>query len=673
MCGITGILHWNSGRVEEPVLSAMRDAMIHRGPDGGANWISPDGRVGLAHRRLSILDLSAAASQPMCNEDGTLWVSYNGEIYNHVSLRRELLAAGHTFRTHHSDTEVLLHGYEEWGIEGLASRLSGDYGFALWDERAGVLSLMRDRIGVKPLYFCLQNGTLLFGSEIKAILAHPGVARDIDPSAMYHYLTFLTTPAPMTMFKGIFKLPAGHYAQITRGGQFSARRYWDAAPGQGIAPGEVSGLSDRAREQFYVDGVRSRLGEAVSERMMSDVPFGVFLSGGIDSSTNVALMSRHMDRPVDTFTVGFSDHTHLNELEYARLVSRRFNTNHHEVLINEQDMMGYLENLVHSQDEPLADWVCIPLYFVSKLARDRGVTVIQVGEGSDEQFSGYESYMAYLRLHQRYWKPFTTLVPKFAQRGIAGAARQMARVNPNLELYADIVRRAAMDREHFWSGATTFCDITKEQLLRPGAVQRNGVPRDLIRAGMVPESYYDPDSFNVVASFVEPFDRSYPGHDVLTRMIYNEFKLRLPELLLMRVDKIGMSVSLEARVPFLAHKLVEFTMDIPMEWKVRNRTAKYLLKKAVAGLIPQEIIDRRKMGFGAPMGHWLKGRFGQEAERQLLRCPLHERGYFNVDYIKGLFREHRSGGRDNSLYIWTLYNLTSWYDFWIERSAVRAA
>jgi asparagine synthase (glutamine-hydrolysing) len=674
MCGITGIFHWgNSSRVETPVLVAMRDAMTHRGPDGCGSWISEDGRVGLAHRRLSIVDLSATAAQPMCNEDGAIWVTFNGEIYNHAGLRQELIRAGHRFRTHHSDTEVLLHGYEEWGIDGLAARLSGDYGFGLWDERERVLSIVRDRVGVKPLYFSLQNGAFLFASEIKALLAHPSVPRDIDASAMYHYLTFLTTPAPMTMFKSIFKLPAGYYAQVKEDGAFIAKRYWDAVPGRGIAESEVRGLSDKALEQFYIDGIRTRLEEAVRERMMSDVPFGVFLSGGIDSSTNVALMSRLMDRPVDTFTVGFSDHTHLNELEYARLVAKEFKTNHHEVLIQEQDMIGYLDNLIHSQDEPLADWVCIPLYFVSKLAKDSGVTVIQVGEGSDEQFSGYASYMGYLRLYQRYWKPFTTLLPKFAQRGVAGAARQVSRLRPSLEVYADIVQRATRGREHFWSGATTFSDVLKDQLVRPGSIQRNGTPAELVRAGMIPEDYFDPDSFNVVASFVRPFDRQYPDQDILTRMIYNEFKLRLPELLLMRVDKIGMSVSLEPRVPFLAHKLVEFTMDIPMEWKVRNHTPKYLLKKAVEGLIPQEIIDRKKMGFAAPMSQWLKGKFGEEAQAQLLASRLLDRGYFNLDYIKGLFHDHRSGRRDNSLYIWTLFNLTSWYDFWIERRAACAA
>jgi len=667
MCGIAGIFHYrNSGRVEGRVLDAMRDSMKHRGPDGMGSWVSDDKRVGLAHRRLSIIDLSAAAAQPMCNEDGSIWVTFNGEIYNHASLRRELIAAGHTFRTDHSDTEVLVHGYEEWGVNGLAQRISGDYALGLWDARSQKLTLLRDRVGVKPLYFSLQNGTLLFASEIKAILAHPSVSRDIDANAMYHYLSFLTTPAPMTMFKGIHKLPAGHYLQVSVTGELTATRYWDAVPGMGIPADDVKGLSNEARERLYVDGIRKRLEDAVAERMMSDVPFGVFLSGGIDSSTNVALMSRHMDRPVDTFTVGFSDHTHLNELEYARLVSREFKTNHHEVLVEERDMMGYLEELIHSQDEPLADWVCIPLYFVSKLARDNGVTVIQVGEGSDEQFCGYNSYMEYLKLHRKYWKPFTTMLPGPVQHGIAWGAKQAAKFRASLEPYADVVDRAARNRECFWSGCTTFWDVMKAQLISEGSIHSNGIPDELVRTGMLPLSYFQTDSFNVISSFVQPFDKQHPGSDVLTRMIYNEFKLRLPELLLMRVDKITMSVSLEARVPFLAHKLVEFSMDIPMGPKTRNGTAKYLLKKAVEGIIPDEIIYRKKMGFGAPMSQWLKGDFGTQARSRILGSSLLDRGYFNRDYIEKLFSDHRSGNRDTSLYIWTLFNLTSWYDYWIE-------
>jgi asparagine synthase (glutamine-hydrolysing) len=669
MCGIAGIFHYRAnGFVDSGTLIAMRDEMVHRGPDGGGHWISKDRRVGFAHRRLSIIDLSDSASQPMSNEDGSLWITFNGEIYNHLRLRAELKSAGHDFKTESSDTEVLLHGYEQWGLQGLLDRVHGDFAFALWDNSKQIMSLVRDRIGVKPLYFALQQGRLLFGSEIKAILAHPAVERDVDPCAMFHYLSFLTTPAPMTMFKGIFKIPAGFFIQLNAAGEFTAKRYWDAVPGQSIDQASVKRLSDSAREKFYVDGIRSRLEDAVEERMMSDVPFGVFLSGGIDSSTNVALMAKSMDRPVDTFTIGFKDHTHLNEIEYADMVAKKYQTNHHQILIDEKDMIGYLDDLIHHQDEPIADWVCIPLYFVSKLAKDNGVTVIQVGEGSDEQFCGYASYMGYLDLYHKYWRPFQNYLPGFAQRGVAAGAATLASFRPSLEVYADIIDRAARKREHFWSGAITFWDMMKKQLVVEDSIHASeDIPSELLSSGLLPMSYLDNDTFAVIQSFLEPFDRQNPGQDVLTRMIYNEFKLRLPELLLMRVDKVTMSESLEARVPFLAHKLVEFSMDIPMEWKVKNHTAKYLLKRAVEGLIPDEIIYRKKMGFGAPMSQWLKGDFGHQVQASLLNSGLLERGFFRRDYIENLFADHRSGRRDNSLYLWTLFNLTAWYDYWVEQ------
>ncbi|MBX3667281.1 MAG: asparagine synthase (glutamine-hydrolyzing) [Rhodocyclaceae bacterium] len=672
MCGIAGIFSLRAGaRIEPSVLRHMRDTMVHRGPDGGNIWLSADHAVGLAHRRLSIIDLSNSADQPMSNEDGTVWVTFNGEIYNHAGLRNTLAAADHQFRTDHSDTEVLVHGYEQWGLDGLLERIAGDYAFAIWDAQRRVLSLARDRVGVKPLYFHAGAGAFVFGSEIKAVLAHPDVVRDVEPAAMYHYLSFLTTPAPLTMFRGIYKLPAGHLLQVNADGRLHARRYWDAVPGRAIPPGELAGLDDGAIESFYVQGIRTRLEQAIERRMMSDVPFGVFLSGGIDSSTNVALMSRLMDRPVDTFTVGFKDYRHLNELEYADQVARRFHTRHHQILIDEADMVGYLGDLIHHQDEPIADWVCIPLYFVSKLARDHGVTVIQVGEGSDEQFCGYASYMGYLRLYHRYWQPYRRWLPQPLRRLAALAALGAARLQPGLDIYADIADRAARGREHFWSGAMVFWDTVKRRLINPAADWTGAVPSALTECGLLPPTYLESDTFNVIHSFLETFDTAHPGSDALTRMIYNEFKLRLPELLLMRVDKITMSESLEARVPFLDHELVEFTMDIPETWKTRHGTAKYLLKRAVAGLIPDNIIERRKMGFGAPMAEWLRGEFGRRAERDVMGSELLARGYFKPDFVRTLFHDHRAGRRDTSLYLWTLFNLTSWYDYWIAGHGAR--
>jgi asparagine synthase (glutamine-hydrolysing) len=666
MCGIAGLFSYASdARVEDATLVRMRDTMIHRGPDGAGTWISQDARVGLAHRRLSIIDLSTAAAQPMANEDGAVMVTFNGEIYNYRPLRAELAAAGHRFRTDHSDTEVLLHGYEQWGLDGLLDRIEGDYAFALWDQKNGALHLARDRIGVKPLYFSLQDGLCLFGSEIKAILAHPAVRRDVEPMAMYHYLSFITTPAPFTMFKGIYKMPAGWHMTIRKNGKISAKRYWDAVPGKGFDREAIRGLDEEKRDRFYIDGIRSRLTSAVEKRMMSDVPFGVFLSGGVDSSTNVALMSRYTDQPLNTFSIGFRDHTELNELQYADLVAKKFKTKHHEVLIEESDMVGYLDNLIHHQDEPIADWVCIPLYFVSKLAHDRGITVVQVGEGSDEQFSGYGTYMSYLRIHRKVWDPFERFVPDFLRPAIGATARAVGRNVRGLAVHADFIDRAARGRELFWNGAMSFWDIQKEQVLPASRIPVPKPPEALIECGMLPREYLGADSYGVVHSMLDALDRAHPGLDPLTRMIHNELRVRLPELLLMRVDKISMSVSLEGRVPFLDHGLVDFTMDIPMADKVRGGEPKRLLKRAVEGWIPDEIIYRKKMGFGAPMAHWMRGDFGERVEREILASSLMQRGWFENDVIRTLCAEHRSRRRDNSLHLWTLFNLTAWYDYWV--------
>ena len=664
MCGVAGILDCGALRaVQADDLSAMQKTMRHRGPDGDGQWISADNKIGLAHLRLAIIDLSDKAAQPMADANETVWVTYNGEIYNHVDLRRRLEEAGRRFRTDHSDTEVLVHGYLEWGLEGLLERLDGMFAFALWDTEKRLLSLARDRLGIKPMYFTKAKGRFIFASEIKAILSDPKIERDIDPQALNHFLSFMVAPAPLTMFKGIYKLPAAHLMQVTLSGKLSFKRYWDPAPGQGIAKKDTNNLSHAALEEFYTRGIREHLESAIKKRMMSDVPFGVFLSGGIDSSANVALMSRMTTRPVETFTVGFKDHDHLNELDYARRIANDFRTNHHEVLIDEADMTDYLGDLVYSQDEPIADWVCIPLYFVSKLAQDSGVTVVQVGEGSDEQFCGYDSYMTYLDTYKRFWNSYMGLLPQSLRRPIGSAAMALSSISQRLDKFVEVLSRAGGNKELFWSGANAFWNVHKNRLLARDL--SGGDFQELSQAGLQMEGLSNSDSGGVISAYLKDFDAAHPGCDTLTRMIHSELRLRLPELLLMRVDKIGMSTSIEARVPFLDHKLVEFTMDIPMHWKIQGGESKYLLKKALAGILPDEILYRPKMGFAAPMADWLRGDFGLRAEQSVLASPLMERGFLNRDHIADLFRQHHSGQRDNALHLWTLFNLTSWYDHWI--------
>lgn len=665
MCGIAGIFHYGGGRaVDLKVLAAMRDTMVHRGPDGEGLWISSDGRAGLAHRRLSIVDLQPAAAQPMSNEDGSCWVSFNGEIYNHLELREQLITCGHRFQTHHSDTEVLVHGYEQWGIDGLLKRLKGMFAFSLYDDAKAELFLVRDRVGIKPLYFSLLAETLLFASEIKALFEFPGLRPAMSKGAMYHYLSFLTTPAPMTMFQQVYKLPAGHYLRMSGKGKLEATRYWDALPGNGIDPAELKGLSDKAVEDFYIRGIRRRLEKSVERRMMADVPYGAFLSGGIDSTTNVALMSRFSERPIRTFTVGYSDHKYLNELDYARKAADCFRTEHEEVMIGESDMISYLDEMVYYQDEPIADWVCIPMYFVSKLARKHGVKVVQVGEGADEQFAGYQGYLDFLNLSERYCRPFRRFLPGAAQQALAGVASVLGGAFPSWGSKADIIRRAANGEETFWTGATLFWETQKRGLLKTGRWHTETVPEELLECGLLSASWLEEDSFEVIRNFRDNASRRAPAADELTRMIYNEFKLRLPELLLMRVDKITMSASLEARVPYLDHELVEFTMDIGSRWKIGNNSPKRLLKAAVRDLIPDEIIDRPKMGFGAPMKEWLRADFGREVKERLRTSSLLDEGDFNRARVDWLFTKH-DRGKDMSSYIWALYNLSTWYARWI--------
>jgi asparagine synthase (glutamine-hydrolysing) len=635
MCGIAGILGVRDGAVDEPRLLRMRDTMVARGPDGAGVWHDAARRVGLAHRRLSIVDLTAAGAQPMATEDGLLQLVYNGEIYNHLEVRRELEARGHRFRSR-CDTEVILRGYREWG-EKLLDRLIGMFAFAIWDAASRRLFLARDRIGIKPLYYGEVGGEFLFASEIKALLADPAVPRAIDPTAAYHYLTFLVPPAPLTMFQGIFKLPAGCFMEVTPGGTPRITRWWDPvdAPAAGTDKAAYSDDDAAAGELL------SRLDRAIERRMMSDVPFGVFLSGGIDSSTNVALMARHMDRPVSTFTVGFKKYEQLNELPYARLVSDRFATDHHEILIDEKDAENYLPEMVRQQDEPIADWVCVPLYFVSKLAKQSGVTVVQVGEGSDELFCGYPHFIDAVNTYRHYGRPIGAL-PAPLRRAASAAAHLAAVVHPAWNGRAEAAEAAARGDELFLGGAICFDEREKGELWTG--------PRP---AG---------GSQAAVREILAPFRAANPDADFYQQMLYLELRQRLPELLLMRVDKITMSTSVEARVPFLDHELVEYAMDLPLHMRVRDGVGKWLLKRAVRGLIPDEVIDRPKVGFGAPVREWLAGPFGAFAKNRLLGDRT---GLFNGEVVRRLWDEHVSGRVNRSLHLWVLLNLVLWHDHWI--------
>ena len=446
MCGIVGSYSPAGSASAPDVVARMRDRMAHRGPDGVGLWTSPDRRCAFGHRRLSIIDLSDVAAQPMSNCAGTVTVTYNGEIYNHAALRRELQALGkYDWKTDHSDTEVLVHAYEEWGVD-CVKKFYGMFAMGIYDARnpaRPVLHLIRDRVGIKPMYFArTRAGEWLFASEIRAIVAHPDVTPEMDRTAFWHYLTFIVAPAPLTMFRGIFKLPAGYVLTIDHRGDAAARQYWDCVPDRATTFTERD-----ISEPDAVAELARLLKQSIARRMVSDVPFGVLLSGGVDSSMNVALMSELMDRPVTTFTIGYEGKEDYNEFQFARRISRRYRTDHHETLINRQEMQAFLPLLVRLQDEPIADNVCIPLYFLAKLVKDSGTTVVQVGEGADENFLGYWWCEHYRRLYEAVYEPARRRQPSWKRIAAALTQPRAALSGESLEVQA----RARHGQELFWA------------------------------------------------------------------------------------------------------------------------------------------------------------------------------------------------------------------------------
>ena len=543
MCAICGVFDPSGAHpVDRKLLVAMRDSMKHRGPDDQGIYISEDGYLGLGHRRLSIIDLSTSGRQPMCNDGGSLWIVFNGEIYNFADHRADLARRGHRFRSQ-TDTEVILHLYEEHGVE-LVHKLRGMFAFAIWDVGQRRLFLARDRLGIKPLYYTTRNGRFLFASEIKALLQDPTIPRRVNEEALYHYLSFLAAPAPTTLFDGIFKLPAGHRMIVDAEGRVRTEEYWDVFDG-----GSPASLSP----EDYATTLRQLLQDSVRTHLMSDVPTGVLLSGGIDSTTITALTASLLDHPVRTFSIGFHGSDYPNEFEYARLASQTYGTDHHQLSIGVEQMIDFLSKLVYHQDEPIADPVCVPVYYVSQLAKERGTTVIQVGEGSDELFA-YPRWVDTLDLYDGRWQTYGRL-PRPLRRLGAGLASQFSYGDR-----AELLRRAAYNEELFWGGAEAFTEGQKRRLLSP----------------RLRKSLKGLNSHQVVQAYRERFlERSPLPDDYLAWMGYLDLHLRLPELLLMRVDKMSMATSVEARVPFLDHEVVSFAMNVPRSAKLGGTGAKH--------------------------------------------------------------------------------------------------
>lgn len=639
MCGICGIWEYGAaeGRVERALIERMRDVMTHRGPDDAGDLIFDEARGGFGFRRLSIIDLSPAGHQPMRGCTDRVWLVFNGEIYNHSELRSGLEERGHTYASR-TDSETILHLYEERGLD-FVHDIEGDYAIALWDADRERLVLARDRAGVKPLYFYQQDGRFIFASEIKAILEHPAVTPEVNEEALYHYLTFVTTPAPQTLFRDVRKLPAGHMLVIDRDGSACMTQYWDALP-----PVSPVLRSEAEHQKNILELLRA----SIKKRMMADVPFGVFLSGGVDSSANVALMSELMSQPVRTFTVGFHDSEELNELDSARAISKRFGTDHHEVMIGREEMQKFLPELVFHQDEPIADPVCVPLYYVSKLARETGTIVVQVGEGSDEIFAGYDWFRTYLQIEERFWR-HAERFPVSARHAASIFAKPLVTRVLKKRMAAELVRRLGANESLFWGGAIVFDETMKANLLSPEMRAR----------------YQGLSTYHVVREYQETIARARPASDYAARMTYLELKLRLPELLLMRVDKITMATSVEARVPFLDHHLIEYAMGLPRSLKVKGSTGKHILKRALESVLPADVLYQPKRGFGAPINEWFRGPGGDGLVKQLMSSSIRERNFFDYTFVQRMADEHARGTRDWSANLWCLLNLSLWYEHWV--------
>jgi asparagine synthase (glutamine-hydrolysing) len=660
MCGIVGSFRPGGAGAGPDVVARMRDRMSHRGPDGLGLWATSDHSCTFGHRRLSIIDVSINASQPMVNDDETIALVFNGEIYNHAEIRKELEALGkYSWRTDHSDTEMMLHAYEEWGLD-CVERFYGMFAFAVYDRRdpgRPTLHLVRDRVGIKPLYLTkTPAGEWLFASEIRALLAHPQVSPEMDRTAFWHYLTFIVAPAPLTMFRGIFKIPAGHRVTIDWRGDATTTKWWDCRPDRSRL------LSERdLSEPEAVAELTRLLKQSIARRMVSDVPFGVLLSGGVDSSLNVALMSELMTRPVTTFTIGYDGKQDYNEFQFARRISARYRTDHHETCIDGEEAQEFLPLLVRLQDEPIADNVCIPLYFLARMVKQSGTTVVQVGEGADENFLGYWWCEHYRQKYESVYRP--------ARNGAHGWRRWLpalkARTPDPGGDDLEIQRRAEASQELFWGGAVCWWGGMRNHLTprRDPFVQ----PVDCPVKGLLPEALTTLDSHDVVAQYVGAIDGQLGEPDVLWKIPYLEMKLRLPEHLLMRVDKLTMAHAVEARVPFLDHDVVEFAMRLPASYKLRDGVGKRILKKAAEPYVDHDLIYRRKQGFGAPMEEWFReGDFGRRSLAAFERSALAKEGFFDNEYFIRLLKAQMSGSGGHSFHLWTVLNAVLWHASWLE-------
>ncbi len=626
MCGIYGVAEFNRPDAPlAPLLERMGSVIEHRGPDDFGHYVGRG--IGLGMRRLSIIDVSGG-HQPISNEDETLWIVLNGEIYNFPTLRQELEAKGHRFRTR-TDTEVIVHLYEEEGLD-FFRRLRGMFALALWDANRERLVLGRDRIGEKPLYIRREPGRLLFASEMKSILQLSDVPRRLNLSALEEYLALGYVPAPLSLIEGIEKLLPGHYLVVEQGG-IENREYWDVPFGE---PEEHS-------EAEWIEQIRAKLLETVKMQLISDVPLGAFLSGGLDSSTIVAAMAKMTGRPVKTYSIGYQgEHSYYNELPYAKAVAQAFHTEHHEIVVH-PEVSELLPKLIWHLDEPVADSACLTTYLVSKLARE-SVTVILSGVGGDELFGGYRRYLG-------------DSLMKYYSR-LPGALRK--------KWLPKLLSRIPQDRHSSWKDYARYAAaFVKSAELDPASRYMGyvtlfapQVQRELLRNKLAGNS----NGSDLAAVALQNYFRRRTDSDSLNRIIYADLKTSLADDLLAMTDRMSMAASIECRAPLVDFELVELASRMPSSLKVRGFTLKYLMKKVVAPWLPREILSRKKRGFGAPMGAWLRKDLHATVSELLSEEQVRRRGLFHWPVIERILKAHREQRRDHTDHLFALIALETW-------------
>lgn len=620
MCGIVGIVHHGiKGAVNPGVLRRMNDSLTHRGPDDEGYWLNQN--VGLGMRRLSIIDLEGG-HQPLSNEEENVWTVFNGEIYNFQALRDELLKKGHRFKTR-SDTEVIVHLYEDEG-ENFVQRLRGMFAIALWDGRDQKLLLYRDRLGIKPLHYWFQKGTLLFASETKALLEYPEVGRELSLSALSDYLSFLYIPTPRTIYQEIHKLPAGHFLRY-QNGRMDLVPYWDL----------TYRTDERVSEEEWAARLRSALQESVRMHLVSDVSLGAFLSGGTDSSTVVAWMSQVSSSPVKTYSIGFRDRR-FNELPYARQVARHFKTDHHEAIV-EAEAFRLLPKIIGGFDEPFADSSAIPTYLVSEFAR-REVKVALSGDGGDELFAGY------LWTRKEAWLEKYRRLPLSLRRGLETLVLK--------EGYQPLREKGLWSsfQRFLYDAGLTPCESFARRTMCFQPWMKTRLFQPWVRDQLETESLEK----------IRPFFERDAAPSVMEKLLYGDSRVYLPDDLLTKVDRMSMLHSLEVRVPFLDHPLVELAASIPFSLKLKGRTTKYILKRAMRDLLPPGILKQRKQGFGVPLELWFRDGLGSWARKLLLEEKAWSGRFFQREYVEWLLREHQSGRQRFGTQLYALVILELW-------------